>query len=156
VPDRRGAQTGSEKLREWATAELNGCYDAPDLPDYRWTYAPMELRITNRAGVNAITQPLHLAQVPRELFGKTDPEQVPWAQGIGELEAVVGRGDKEHGIGPSWGPVLVDYLNEGNSDEVSLVNAAYWVVQNHSIEGVLSQVRNPRSIDRRTSRLDSR
>jgi hypothetical protein len=60
-----GAQAGSEKLREWATQELNGYVGAKSLPEYRRIPAAMELLITNRYGLNGLRQRLQPSVLPK-------------------------------------------------------------------------------------------
>lgn len=36
-----GGKSGSERLRDWATRELDGYYDEDELPGYRIIHAPL-------------------------------------------------------------------------------------------------------------------
>ncbi|MEV7092966.1 hypothetical protein AB0M80_08955 [Amycolatopsis sp. NPDC051045] len=136
-----GAEAGSEKLREWATRELNGYVGAKTLPEYRQIAALMELHITNRYGHNGLTQRLQPSVLPKEIFKDVDIEIAMMAQGIGELEAMASNGEQQFRLSPTWASVIVAYLNKAHVDENSVVAAAYWVVPKASIQGMLSRIR---------------
>lgn len=136
-----GGQAGSEKMRDWARSELNG-YGGPDtLPGYRRIPAPLMATITNQGGFNPITQRLGTAELPEFVR-----EDVPWTEatlnmGVGELEALVSRGEKEARLSPGWALWLMEFLNERATAPNSVVREIYWPVSTASIQGLLVRVR---------------
>ncbi|MGW3994326.1 AbiTii domain-containing protein [Amycolatopsis sp. NPDC004772] len=141
-----GGKAKSEKMREWARHELNGYIgsDAP-LPAYRRIHAALYIRITNRAGYNAISQRINPSDLPDFMTKDVDLEEAVLGSGIGELEALAGKGDRTdepHWLSPAWADVVVDYLNKAAvQDGVSVVQGAYWELPNSSIKGLLVRVR---------------
>jgi hypothetical protein len=137
-----GKRSGSAELRDWASRELNG-YRGHELPDYRKTRAAAFLVITNRAGYNPITQRLHDHNIPTWLSEQdSDLEEVPLAVGVGELEALVAKGETPVRLIPPWGSVLIDLYNEhGYLDGNSHARTIYWEVPLTSIQGVIMRIR---------------
>lgn len=141
-----GGKAGSEKMREWARNELNG-YLGSDvvLPEYRRIASALYVRITNRAGYNAISQRISPSSLPDFMTNDVNVEEAALGNSIGELEALSAKGDedgKPHLLSPPWANVVVDFLNKhAVMDEFSVVVAAYWEVYDASIKGLLVRVR---------------
>ena len=141
-----GGRAKSEKMREWARHELHGYVgsDVP-LPAYRRIHAALYIRITNRAGYNAISQRVNPSDLPKFMTKDVDVEEAVLGGGVGELEALAANGDRTnepHWLSPHWAQVVVDYVNEAAvPDGVSQVVGAYWEVSNSSIKGLLVRVR---------------
>jgi AbiTii-like protein len=141
-----GGKAGSEKMREWARRELNGYVGSGVvLPDYRRIPSALYVRITNRVGYNAISQRISPSELPDFMTDDVDVEEAALGNSVGELEAIAAKGDedgKPHFLSPSWGSILVDFLNKhAVMDGMSVVVAAYWEVSNASIKGLLVRVR---------------
>ena len=140
-----GGQAGSQKMRDWARRELNGYAGADTVPDYRHIRVAVIAVITNRAGYNRMTQRINDSVFPQQIRDMiretTDLEDAILPQGVGELEAMVGQGTKEHRLIPRWSSFIVDTLNQYNVDPVSRVVEVYWSVPNASIQGLLVRVR---------------
>jgi hypothetical protein len=135
-----GGHAGSERLRDWARKELNG-YAGEELPGYRRLPAPLYVKVTNQAGYNPITQRFYGRELPESIQNTVKWEEVPLDCSVGELEAMIRRGDNTVQLSPSWSGMLVETLNELNTSPNSRASVAYWEVQLVSIQGVLVRVR---------------
>lgn len=141
-----GGRAGSEKMRDWARQELNGYVGSDEpIPNYRRIPSALYIWITNRAGYNGMPQRINRSNLPTFITERVDVEEAVLGGGIGELEALVARGDgnnEPHRVSPGWAGALVGFLNENAiQDPISVVVDAYFAVSNASIEGLLVRVR---------------
>ncbi|WP_410663454.1 hypothetical protein [Amycolatopsis sp. lyj-84] len=137
-----GGRAGSEKLRDWASLELNGYSGDQDLPEYRRIPAPLFIKVTNFAGYNPIEQQLHGTQIPEPIRDEVDDWECALIfSGVGEVEALVDRNEKSVHLSPSWAGSLVSMLNNVNQTGNSRAAAVYWTVSTAALKGSLSRVR---------------
>lgn len=88
-----GGHAGSSDLRDWASQELRGYGPGEDLPGYRRVQAAIQL--DGIAGFNRITgQSIAPEHLPEEV-GERITNEVPVRQGIGEIEALIIRGEAD-------------------------------------------------------------
>ena len=140
-----GGRAGSEKMRAWARHELRGYTDPALVPDYRNAFATLNLRITNRVGLNPIIQRVTAKDLPDSLTESVDVERATLWMGIGELEALVAKGDETgepHYLSPSWADQLAQWiLQRAAMSPTSVLDGIFWMVPNTAIKGLLVQVR---------------
>ena len=141
-----GGQSGSTRLREWATRELKGYRgDAGDaLPEYRKVPAAI---VIDGATMNGLVTGQQISPVvlPPEAQGKVEEEVQFWGP-IVELSDMVKRATADHetvvGIGIAGGSALAGLMNyyaqqRGSSHQITRV---YRQVAVTSIVGILDAV----------------
>lgn len=140
-----GGRAGSENMREWARRELKGYTDPTLVPDYRNVFATLNLRITNRVGLNPIIQRVTPRELPESLTTKVDVEQATLWMSIGELEALVAKGDESgdpHWLSPSWADQMAQWVRENSvRSPMSVLDGVFWLVPNTAVKSLLVQVR---------------
>jgi AbiTii len=140
-----GGQAGSEKMRDWARAELNGYGGADTVPDYRHVRAAVVAVITNKAGYNPMTQRIDDSLFPRQVRDmireKLDMEDAILGEGIGMLEGLASKGTDEHRLIPPWSSFIADTMNQLNASPTSHIAEVYWSVSGASIRNILVRIR---------------
>lgn len=138
-----GGRAGSSELRDWASQELRGYADVlvDDLPDYRKVPAIVQLdAIVGTGGVAHQTiAPHELPEQAREHI----KNQVPFFQGIGEIQAMIdGSGEgKTVRISLPGERVLAQWMDKASGNPYQRINAIYWSVSASALEGLIDQVR---------------
>jgi len=135
-----GGKSGSEKLRDWATRELRG-YDGVaqgDLPPYRIVAAPLKMdAITPRAQITG--QQFSPSVLPDAVPRGYIKEEVPFRQGVGEIEAMAKRSSIN--LMPERASDIVLLMNEEAGDPFQQILSIYWSVAPAALEGLVDQVR---------------
>ena len=137
-----GSRAGSAVLREWATRELQGYALDDPLPPYRTVGAP--LKIDGIAGAFHATGHRISPGVLPDVVQEHVSEDVPFRQGIGELEAVV-RDATARGVGsvkmsPPHGADVARMMNHEGRVAFKVLSI-YWDVSTSAIHGILDHVR---------------
>jgi hypothetical protein len=139
-----GAQARNAELRDWASQELNGYRDDDSaIPPYRIIYAPLTVDGANfRFKISG--EQISASDLPEVAHG-TVSEEVPFAQGVGDLEALV-RNTAKAGktsvmLSPPGAADLVKLMNYERQGQGSLVSRLYWDVHIGRVEGILDQIR---------------
>lgn len=134
-----GGKSGSEKLRDWASRELQG-YRDEELPPYRKVPAPIKIDgINPGAQITGQQIPPHALPDPAD---KHIREEVELRFGVGELEAMLDRdATKSINLQPAGASKIVTLMNHENPDPYQTVTALYWSVSPTAIRGVLDQIR---------------
>jgi hypothetical protein len=134
-----GGKSGSEKLRDWASHELQG-YQSDELPPYRTIPAPLKID-----GINPGAQITGQQISPHALPDPADKhirEEVELRFGVGEVEAMLDRDStKPINLQPAGASQIVSLMNHENDDPFQTVTALYWSVSPTAIRGVLDQIR---------------
>jgi len=138
-----GGRSGSSELRDWASQELRGYADTPldELPAYRKVLAIIQVD-----AVVGYTQISHQTIAPEELPEEARghiTNQVPFYQGIGEIQALVlgHSGDNAVRIALPGERVLAHLIDKRAAQPFQQTNAIYWSVSTSALEGLIDQVR---------------
>jgi hypothetical protein len=134
-----GGKSGSERLRDWATRELDGYQGGEEeLPDYRIIGAPLVM--DGIAGNAKITgqqlSSFHLPDFAREHI----TEELRLGQGVGDLEALLKQADIR--LSPPHGAEIAAIMNKESDRPYQYVERIYWTVSSAAVRGVLSHIRN--------------
>lgn len=133
-----GGVSGSERLRDWATRELQGYYgENSDLPDYRVVPAP--LMIDGIAGNYQVSRqqisPWALPEFARDHIS----EKVELRDGAGAIEALLER--PEIHLSPPMASELAGVMNAESDVPYQRIHRLYWAVSPAAVRGVLDQIR---------------
>lgn len=132
-----GGRSGSERLRDWATRELEGYFGQDTLPDYRVIHAP--LLIDGISGSYQITRqqlaPSALPDFARDHIS----DEVELRDGIGGIEALLKHAEIK--LQPPRASDLARLMNAENDNPYQHIEAIYWGVSHAAVHGVLDQVR---------------
>ena len=132
-----GGKSGSERLRDWATRELQGYYGEEELPDYRIVAAP--LQVDGISGNYQVTgqqfPPSGLPEFAREHIS----EQVRLRDGVGGLEALARQSEIK--LMPPMASDLARVMNGENANPYQHINSIYWNVSPSALHGVLDHIR---------------
>jgi len=134
-----GGKSGSEKLRDWATRELQGYpgVEQDDLPDYRIIAAPLMM---DAVKVNAqITGHQFSPSVLPEGIRDHLQEEVPLREGVGQIEALLKQPQIK--LSPPRASDIVRVMNHDVGDPYQQIVSIYWSVAHSAVEGVLDQIR---------------
>lgn len=132
-----GGKSGSERLRDWATRELQGYVGQDDLPAYRVVSAP--LRIDGIAGNYQVTgQPFPPSSLP-DFAREHISETLELRDGVGSLEALLKQAEIK--LAPPMSSDLSRYMNAESDNPYQHIMAIYWTVSHATVEGVLDQIR---------------
>jgi len=132
-----GGKSGSERLRDWATRELQGYFGQEDLPDYRVIGAPLQL--DGFSGNYRITGEQLPPSVLPDFAQEHISEEVQLRDGVGALEALGQR--EEIKLMPKLGADLVRVMNGESDDPYRRIDRIYWNVSPSAIHGVLDYIR---------------
>lgn len=135
-----GGQSGSEKLRDWASRELNG-YADEELPEYRKLPAPLKIDAMT-AGAQITGQQIGPHALP-EPANKFIREEVELRFGVGEVEALVASRPAGESIKlqPAGSTQIVALMNHEINEPFQQITALYWSVAPAAIRGVLDRIR---------------
>ncbi len=142
-----GGRAGSEKMRDWARAELDGYSALDSIPDYRQLRAQTNIVFSNPAGYNHRVDPFSAADLPpqiREMIAATGRplDLVPLGAPVGQIEAMAAEGKAEHRLRPYWSDTLLSVINEHYvNPETTRARQFYWSVAKSQLNGVLAQIR---------------
>jgi hypothetical protein len=132
-----GGKSGSERLQEWATRELEGYYGQGDLPSYRIIRAPLVM--DGLAGGGKITgqqlSEFHLPEFAREHIS----EELQMRDGVGALEALLDQ--DEIRLSPLGGAEVLAIMNSESDRPGQYIERIYWKVSPAAVRGVLDYVR---------------
>ena len=152
-----GSETGSERLREWASLELKGYGSDDDLPPYRLIGAPLQFDgVLGNSYVKG--KPVPHMLIPDFARDSVGSGQVRMAQPIAEIVDLLAsaRKDKEGAIklGPFMAPELVAVMNSelAKAQQASFpggyslppsqqIDRIYWSVNLSPIAGIVDRVR---------------
>lgn len=134
-----GGKSGSEKLRDWATRELEGYYldDQDDLPDYRIVAAPLMMDAV-RVNVQIRGQQFSPSVLPEGIREHIE-ERVELREGVGQIEALLKQPQIK--LAPPRASDIVRLMNHEVGDPYQQIVSIYWTVAHSAVEGVLDQVR---------------
>lgn len=138
-----GGRTASEPLRTWATNELQG-YTTPDveLPDYRLLPALIQMDCW-APGQRVTDMTISVLDLP-EFARDRVKQEVPMADGVGKIEAVLARAEPGKSVKLSMpgGPELARMMTFERQANGVHVERVYWTVHPSDLHDVLDQVRN--------------
>jgi len=140
-----GGRVGSPQLRDWATRELRG-YDpkgTDELPAYRTV--PASLQLDAIVGYHQISgRQLAPEDLPADLpddVGAVYRNEVPFHQGIGEIEALVSKAESFVKLTPPAANSLARYMDQENGIPHQQIQRIYWSVSTTAISGIVDQVK---------------
>jgi hypothetical protein len=132
-----GGKSGSEKLRDWATRELQGYHGEDDLPSYRLVAAP--LRVDGIVGrVKVSRQAFPPASLP-DFAREHIQDEVELRDGTGTIEGFLDLAEIK--LSPPRASDLVLYMNHESGIPDQHIESLYWQVSHAAICGVLDQIR---------------
>lgn len=138
-----GARTGSTKLREWASRELNGYSPEDDDQLPEWRRVPTPIQIDGIRGNFQFTGQTVSRYFLPEFARDAIKEEVTIFWGVGELEAMVRNADERViRLGPHMSSELVTYMNAKNNVPFQHIERLYWAVSVTAIQGVLDRGRS--------------
>ncbi|MFJ3322003.1 hypothetical protein [Curtobacterium sp. NPDC086286] len=133
-----GAETGSQRLREWARAELNGYSSDDDVPAYRKLFSPPLVMDSMSGNTWATGQTVSRFEVPASAREYV-PEFISFVQPIEELQQMSSRTSL-----PLTHPRLAFAKSLWNKELhvfQQIVDLKY-IVPGAALSGVVAQVRN--------------
>lgn len=140
-----GGRVGSPELRGWATRELRG-YDPrkpQDLPAYRKVSGILQLDAI--VGFNQISgRQIAPEEIPEELpddVRDSFSNEVPFHQGIGEIESLVTAKNGFVRLSPPAADSLARYMDRRNGVAHQQIQRIYWSVSVTSIRGIVDLVK---------------
>lgn len=132
-----GGKSGSERLRDWATRELQGYYGEDNLPEYRVIVAP--LMLDGIAGNFQVSrQQLPPSSLP-DFVRERITERVELRDGVGSIEALAEQSEIK--LAPPKASDLARYMNAENDNPYQHIESIYWAVSPVAVRGVLDQIR---------------
>lgn len=136
-----GGQAGSAELRDWASRELRGYANttADDLPDYRKVMAAIQVDaiVGNHQISGQSISPAQLPEGPREVV----TNEVPFFQGIGEIQAIATSGKSFWRISLPSEQLLGQMIDRASGQRFQRTTSVYWSVSVTAIEGIVDQVK---------------
>lgn len=134
-----GGKSDSEKLRDWATRELQGYQgvDQDDLPSFRIVAAPLMMdAVTPRAQVTG--QPFSPSTLP-EGIREHIKEEVPLRDGVGQIEGMLKQPHIK--LSPPGASNIVLLMNHELAGSGQQILSIYWAIAHSALQGVLDQIR---------------
>jgi len=134
-----GGKSDSERLRDWATRELQGYrgIDHDDLPPYRIVAAPLMMdAMTVRAQITG--QPFSPSALP-EGIREHIKEEVPLREGVGQIEAMLKQ--PKIMLSLPGASDIVRLMNHEIGDPSQQITSVYWAIAPSVVEGVIDQIR---------------
>ncbi len=132
-----GGKSGSERMRDWATRELQGYSKSDPLPAYRIIGAPLMVDGV-RGNVQIQRQQIPPSSLP-EFVRQHISERLELRDGVGSLEALVAQ--EEIRLSPPGASDLAHYLNAQSGNPYQHIISIYWSVASAAIRGVLDHIR---------------
>jgi AbiTii len=133
-----GGQSGSERLRDWASRELRGYYgEGAELPDYRIIAAP--LLIDGATGAGYVKRQRLAPSTLPDFAQEHLKEEVQLRDGVGALEGLLDA--PEIKLSPPMAADLVRVMNSEDEVPYQQITDLYWGVAHSAIHGVLDHIR---------------
>lgn len=132
-----GGRSGSESLRNWATRELEGYYDADDLPQYRVVAAAIQMDVVSPYGI-MIGQAVAPSMLPDFTRDKIK-ERVELRDGVGQIEELAKRDAIKLGL--PLGSDLARLMTAEHAGSGQHFDRMYWSLSPVSVRGTVDQIR---------------
>jgi hypothetical protein len=135
-----GGRAGSEKLRDWASRELNGYGDEDEVPGYRSIGAVIQADVStgNRLYKGHVISSIRLPKIARD--AGVD-ENVTFKQGIGEIEDLAGRGDKAVTVTRPGAAIIAEEIDRLSGNPFQQTHSLYWSMSSSAVRGIVERVR---------------
>lgn len=134
-----GGRAGSIELRDWASRELKGYDNIDALPGYRKVAAPIQVDAMVGHGIIR-GQTIRVSDLP-DFTHEHIQEVAPLMGGVGELEALVGRGKSTIKLSLPMGADLARYMDAESGQPLQHINAVYWAVSSSTVAGCIDRIR---------------
>lgn len=137
-----GGETGSDKLREWASLELNGYKGQEGLPDYRIVYAPLQIDGFKMGGhvTQQTISTISLPDFARDVISE-EVFLVHSAPALIEMERDA-RQDGVARLSPPGANELVSLWNHQTGVPYQHIERLYWSVSRSVLQGVVEAIRS--------------
>lgn len=137
-----GGETGSDKLREWASLELNGYKGQDELPDYRTVYAPLQIDGFKMGGhvTQQTISAINLPDFARDVISE-EVLLVHSAPALIEMEKDARR-DGVVRLSPPGANDLVSLWNHQSDVPYQQIERLYWSVSRSVLQGVVEGIRS--------------